>query len=112
MTDDPEDADHVVDPGSPPQRRHDAERDPDHKLKEEGAEGELEGGRQALQEERKRGPVVLERLPEVEMDDLRDPVHVLEPDGLVESVVLAEGLDVLLGHVERPERVEAHGIAG
>src|SRR5213594_2056396 len=73
---------------------------------------QLEGGRQALQEERQRWTVVLERLHEVEMDHLRDPVHVLEPDGLVEAVVLAEGLDVLLGHVERPERVKAHGIAG
>ena len=99
-----------IDEGVPPHRGHRAPEETEHDCEESRREGQDEGVDDAIGEELRDGNPIGDRLAEVSLDYAPEPLEVLDVEGEVEPVELAELRDPFLGR-ERSEQGEGE-VAG
>src|SRR5439155_2743856 len=110
VTDHAEDADPVILDAPAPQGSDDAERDAHADDEDEREERELKTVRNALEDEIEGGPVVVDRVAEVEVRELPEPFRELHGEGLVEAERVVELSAVLLRDLGVPVEHELHRV--
>src|SRR5439155_797920 len=110
VTDHAEDADPVILDAPAPQGSDDAERDAHADDEDEREERELKTVRNALEDEIEGGPVVVDRVTEVEVRELPEPFRELHGERLVEAERLVELSAVLLRDLGVPVEEATGGV--
>ena len=90
-----EDGKHVVERRPRVRRRVDAGGDRHHPRDDKGQRRQHHGERQPLADQLDIRPLILQRQPKVAGDEVLHPLEVLNPNGLIQPVLAAEGRNLL-----------------